>query len=76
VLLIRVIELLQAGGALGSVGVFKAAVETVVTHAIAIAITRLLMKNLRDLRREFVSVGLVRILGVSAPKVGFGQNRG
>src|SRR5439155_1047024 len=48
VLSIRVINLLQAGGALRSVRVLKATVKTVVAHAVAIAIARLLMQYGRN----------------------------
>ncbi len=73
VLLVGIIQLFQAGGALRSVRVLKAAVQAVVAHAVAIAVTRLLMENVRNLGRQFIGMGLVGILRIRSPKVGLGQ---
>ena len=75
VLLVGVVKLLQAGRALRSVGILEAAVQAVVAHAVAIAVAGLLMEHVRNLRRQFVGVRLVRILRVRAPEVGLGQKR-
>ena len=65
VLLVGVIELLQAGGALRAVRVLKAAVQAVVAHAVAIAVAGLLVQHVGNLRRQFIGVGLIGILGVA-----------
>src|SRR5579864_940548 len=54
VLQVRVIQLLQAGRALGAVGVFEAAMQAVVPHAVAIAVARLLMQHVGNLRGQFI----------------------
>jgi hypothetical protein len=54
------------------VSTFKAAVEAIVPLAsVAIAVARLLMQNDRNLRRQFVGVRLIRILGVLHRKLFF-----
>jgi hypothetical protein len=58
------------------VSVFKTAVQTVVPHAIAIAIARLLMQNGRNLGSQFVGVELIRLLTVLTPKLISSQDRG
>ena len=45
VLGIRIIQLLQADVATGAVSIFKATVEAVVAHPIAVTVTRLLVQN-------------------------------
>src|SRR5579859_3032919 len=55
--------------------ILEAAMQAVVTHAIAIAVTRLLVQDTRNLGGEFVRVGLVWVLRVSAPEIGLGQDR-
>src|SRR5579863_7363605 len=72
VLLIRVVELLQAGRALRTMRILKAAMQAIVPHAVAIAVARLLMQHIRNLRRELISVGLKSVLRVRAPQIGFG----
>src|SRR5579864_60133 len=67
VLLVRIVQLLQASGTLRSMGILKAAVETVVAHPVAVAVAGLLMEHRRNLRRQFVGVSLVRILRVRSP---------
>src|SRR5579862_4382856 len=74
-LLVGVVELLQASGALGSVRVLKAAVQAVVPHPVAIAIARLLMEHGGNLRRQFVSMRLIGILRIGAPKIRLGEGR-
>src|SRR3954468_1440136 len=74
-LLVGVVQLFETGRALSSVGILKAAVETIVAHAVAIAVARLLMEHGRYLRSEFVGVCLIRVLGVSAPQLTFAQYR-
>ena len=69
VLGVRVVKLLQANGTLRAVRVFEATVETFVTHAVAIAITRLLVEDAFNLGRKFVGVSLVGILGVLPPEL-------
>src|SRR5271170_106064 len=54
VLLIGVIELLQAGCAPGSVSIFVTAVQAVVAHAVAVTVAGLLMEHDRNLSRKFV----------------------
>src|SRR5258708_12917035 len=49
VLLMGVIEFLQAGGAARAVRGFEAAVQAVVAHAVAIAVARLLVQHRRNL---------------------------
>src|SRR5262249_22814723 len=72
---VTVEQLLHAGVALGAVGIFEATVKAVVSHAVAIAIAWLLMQDSRNLGGQFVGLGLVRVLGVLAPKVLLGKNR-
>ena len=67
VLSIRVIILLQAGGALRSVRVLKATVKTVVAHAVAIAIARLLMQYGRNPGGKLIRVSLEWILSILSP---------
>ena len=67
VLSIRVINLLQAGGALRSVRVLKATVKTVVAHAVAIAIARLLMQYGRNPGGKLIRVSLEWILSILSP---------
>jgi hypothetical protein len=64
---VRVVQLFQASPALRSVRAFEAAMQAVMTHAIAIAVTGLLMKNDRDLRSQLIGMRLVGILRVGAP---------
>jgi len=59
VLGIRVIQFLQAGIAAGTVRAFKATMQTVMSHPIAITITGLLMQHRRYLRSQVVSVRLI-----------------
>src|ERR1700720_1562241 len=67
VLLVGVVNLLETGGALGSVRAFETAVQAIVSHAVAIAIAGLLMQYGWDLRRQIVGMGLIRRLRVGAP---------
>src|SRR5580698_1670094 len=75
VLLIRVVKLLQARGAACSVRVFIAAVQTVVAHAVAIAVAGLLVEHGRNLRRQLIGMSLVGILRVRSPEIGLGEYR-
>src|SRR5258708_16899187 len=43
--------------------------------AVTVAVTRLLVDHLRNFRRQFVSMGLIRRLRVRAPKLILGQDR-
>jgi hypothetical protein len=40
-------------------GVFEAAVQAVMSHAVAIAVARLLMQNHRNLGRQLIGVSLI-----------------
>jgi len=73
-LLVGVVELLQASRALRSVGALKAAMQAVVAHAVAISVARLLVQDVGNLRGELVGVRLVRILRISSPQIGLGEN--
>src|SRR5439155_11509422 len=75
VLSIRVINLLQEGGALRSVRVLKATVKTVVAHAVAIAVARLLMQYGRNPGGKVVCMSLKRILSVFSPELLLSQKR-
>ena len=68
VLLVGVVQFLQAGGAAGAVRGLKAAVQAVVPHAVAVAITRLLVQHRGDFRRQVIRMGLVRILPICSPQ--------
>ena len=46
---IRVVELFKTSGALGTVCIFEAAVQTVMPHTVAIAVARLLVEDHGDL---------------------------
>src|SRR6202022_683463 len=64
---VSVIKLFEAGSALRAVRSRKAAMQTVVSHtAVTVAITRLLVDHLRNLRRQFVSMRLIQKLRVIA----------
>src|ERR1019366_7793459 len=73
---VSVIKLFQTGSALGAVRARKTAMQTFVSHAaVAVAITRLLVDDLGNLRRQFIGMGLIRKLGVVAPKLILSQDR-
>src|SRR5579864_1834170 len=74
VFLVGVVEFLQAGRALRPMRAFKAAMQAVVAHAVAIAVARLLVEHVRDLRCQLIGVPLVGVLGVRAPQVRLGQD--
>src|SRR4030088_3190040 len=73
-LLVRVVELLQASGALCAVCSLKTAMQTVIPHAVAIAIAGLLMEHHGYLCGQIVGVGLVWILSVGAPELIFSED--
>jgi hypothetical protein len=51
-------------------GALKTAMKTIVTHSsVAIAIAGLLMQHGWNLGRQFISVGLKRVLSVLAPEL-------
>src|SRR5205807_5273795 len=75
-LLVRIVELFKASGALRAVGILEAAVQAVVPHAVAITVARLLMNHVGNLGRQFVGVGLIRVLGVGSPEICLGKDRG
>jgi hypothetical protein len=54
--------------------VLEAAMQAVVAHAIAVAIARLLVEHIGNLGCEFISVGLIWILGVGSPKTSLAQD--
>src|SRR5437660_11328001 len=56
---VAVIQLFQAGGALGTVCILEAAVQAVVPHAVAVTVAWLLMQHDRYLGCQFVGVGLI-----------------
>jgi len=70
---IGVIQLFQTNVTLCTVGIFKAAVQTVVAHTVAVAITRLLVQNCWNLFGELVGMGLKIILGIRSPKLFLAQ---
>ena len=53
---------------------FKAAAQTLVTYAVAIAITGLLVQDSRNLARKLVSMGLKSVLAVCSPELFGTQN--
>ena len=59
---IAVVKLFEAGAAVGGVGTFKATVQALVALAIAIAVARLLIDGVGDPGRQFVGMGLKRVL--------------
>src|SRR5208282_4495583 len=72
---VSVIELFEAGTALRPVRAREATVQAGVPHApVAVAITRLLVKHLGNLRRQFIGMRLVRKLRVRSKKLILGQN--
>ena len=75
VLLIGVVELFQAGRTLRSVCILETAVETVVTHPVAITVAGLLMEHVGDLGRQFVGVSLKGIPSIRIPQIGLRQDR-
>jgi len=64
---VAVVELLQAGRAMRSMIRLEAAMQTFVAHAIAIAITGLLINRVGNLGGQLIGVRLVRILEVGSP---------
>src|SRR5208337_4621845 len=73
---VSVIKFFQAGSALCAVGAGKAAVQAGVPHAaVAVAVTRLLVNHLWNLRRQFIGMRLIRKLRVRAPELILGQDR-
>jgi len=71
---VTVVRLFQAGGTLSSVSAFETTVQAVVSHAVTIAIARLLMQHRRDPGREFVGVCLIGELRIFSPQLFFGKN--
>src|SRR5437867_10856572 len=69
VLSIRVINLLQAGGALRSVRVLKATVKPVVAHAVAIAIARLVLQYARNPGGKLIRGSPEWILSIRSPEL-------
>ena len=59
---VAVIELFQACPALGGMGAFVTAVQALVAQTVAIALTGLLVDDVRDLGCQFVGMGLKWIL--------------
>src|SRR5437899_11222092 len=59
VLLVRVVKFLQARRTPSSVSILEAAVQAVVSHAVAITVTGLLMNHVGDLSRKLVGMSLV-----------------
>ena len=55
--------------------VFEAAVQAVVTHAVAIAVAGLLVQHRGNLRRQFIGMRLIRKLRVWAEKLILGEDR-
>ena len=72
--LIRIIEFSEANGALRAVGAFKATVQALVSHAVAITVARLLINYALDFGRQFISVRLIWKLVVSSPKLIAGKD--
>src|SRR5580704_8062404 len=64
---VRIVQLFQANFSARAMSVFKTTVQAVVSHAIAIAIARLLMQRRWNLGRQFVGMNLIRLLAVSTP---------
>lgn len=55
--------------------ILKTTVQTFVSHTVAVTKARLLVEHGRDLRGQFVSVSLSRILRVCAPELFLQKNR-
>src|SRR4029077_11638655 len=74
VLLVGIVSLFQAGGTAGAVRAFKATMQAVMAHAVAIAIAGLLVKHRRNLSCQIVGVSLIGRLSVSAPELVFAKD--
>ena len=70
-LFVRVEDLLHANAAARAMRRFEAAVQAVVPHALAVAVARQLINDVGNLRRQQISLGLVRILKRVAPELVF-----
>src|ERR1700688_1915209 len=74
VLLVGIVNLFEAGSTPGPVRVFKATMQAVMAHAVAIAIAGLLVKHPWDLSRQIVGVSLIGRLSVGAPELVFAKD--
>src|SRR6202521_2549779 len=74
VLLVGIVNLLEAGSTAGAVRAFKATMQAVMAHAVAIAIAGLLVKHLRNLSCQIVGVSLIGRLSVGAPELVFAKD--
>ena len=55
-------------------GTFKTGVQALMSHAVAIAVARLLINHTLDLGSKLVGVRLIRILIVVSPKLLFAED--
>jgi hypothetical protein len=67
-------NLFHTDSAFGAVRQLEAGVQALMSHALAIAVTRHLVEDVGNLRRQFVGLGLIRILEGLAPLLVFGEN--
>src|ERR1700731_1366986 len=74
VLLVGIVNLLEAGRTAGPVRVFKAAMQAVMPHAVAIAIAGLLVKHRWNLSCQIVGVSLIGRSSVGAPELVFAKD--
>ena len=70
---IRVVELFQTNGALRTVCIFEAAVQTVMPHTVAVAVARLLVQDRGNLGRQLIGMGLERSTERWVPTTGPGR---
>jgi len=70
---VTVVRLFQAGGTLSSVSAFETTVQAVWSHAVTIAIARLLMQHRRDPGSEFVGVCLIGELRIFSHSCSLGR---
>src|ERR1700680_1526601 len=74
VLLVGIVNLLEAGRTAGPVRVFKAAMQAVMAPAVAIAIAGLLVKHRWNLSCQIVGVSLIGRSSVGAPELVFAED--
>src|SRR5437588_5489952 len=74
VLLVGIVNFFEADSTPGPVRAFKAGMQAVMAHAVAIAIAGLLVKHGRNLSCQIVSVSLIGRLSVGAPELVFAKD--
>src|ERR1700674_339752 len=74
VLLVGIVNLLEADSTAGAVRAFKATMQAVMAHAVAIAIAGLLVKHRWNLSCQIVGMSLIRRSSVGAPELVFAED--